>query len=338
VRRWVTLPRLGALGLVILAVLAVLYVTPSDDYLFLPVAAQPLAPKVHVQGEKPQTGSGGIYYDEVHIRKASILESHFPGLASGSTLVPGDVYLPKGTSEKQQFQADLQDMERSQKIAAAVALRSAGYKVKIVPTGVIVTATYPSTPAAKTLRPGDIVVGVDGASVATPEQLGRRIRAHEPGSTVALRVKRGGKIVPVSLKTISDPQQKRTIIGVAIAPNVKITLPLKVSIDLGRVGGPSAGLAFALDILEELGKDVDHGLKVAATGEIGLDGSVGPIGGVKQKTLGAKKAGVDVFLVPAGDNAREARRYAGDLRIIPVESFRQALRALATAAKSEQKD
>ena len=82
-----TLPRLGALGLVILAVLAVLYVTPSDDYLFLPVAAQPLAPKVHVQGEKPQTGSGGIYYDEVHIRKASILESHFPGLASGSTLV-----------------------------------------------------------------------------------------------------------------------------------------------------------------------------------------------------------------------------------------------------------
>ena len=332
-----TLPRLGALGLVILAVLAVLYVTPSDDYLFLPVTAQPLAPKVHVQGEKPQTGPGGIYYDEVHIRKASILESHFPSLASGSTLVPGDVYLPKGTSEKQQFAVDLQDMERSQKIAAAVALRSAGYKVKIVPTGVIVSATYPNTPAAKALKPGDVVVAADGAPVSSPAQLGRRIRAHKPGTTVALQVKRAGKVVPVRLRTISDPQQKRTIIGVAIAPKVKITLPLKVSIDLGRVGGPSAGLAFALDILEELGKNVDHGLKVAATGEIGLDGTVGPIGGVKQKTLGAKKAGVDVFLVPAGDNAREARRYAGDLRIIPVESFRQALRALATAAKTAQK-
>ena len=85
----------GALGLVVLAVVAVLYVTPSDDYLFLPVAAQPLAPKVHVEGGKPETGGGGIYYDEVHIRKASILESHFPGLVSGSTLVPGDLYLPR---------------------------------------------------------------------------------------------------------------------------------------------------------------------------------------------------------------------------------------------------
>ena len=333
-----TLPRLGALGLVILAILAVLYVTPSDDYLFLPVAAQPLAPKVHVQGEKPQTGSGGIYYDEVHIRKASILESHFPGLASGSTLVPGDVYLPKGTSEKQQFQADLQDMQLSQKIAAAVALRSAGYKVKVTPTGVIVTGTFPGTPAAKALQPGDIVLAVDGTKVLSPAELGRRIRAKPAGSALALRVRRAGKVVPIRLRTIKDPERpSRTIIGVGIAPNVKITLPIKVSIDLGRVGGPSAGLAFALDILEELGKNVDHGLKVAATGEIGLDGTVGPIGGVKQKTLGAKKAGVDVFLVPAGDNAREARRYAGDLRIIPVESFRQALRALATAAKTAQK-
>ncbi len=333
-----TLPRLGALGLVVLAVVAVLYVTPSDDYLFLPVAAQPLAPKVHVQGSRPDHNGGGIYYDEVHIRKASILESHFPGLVDGSTLVPGDVYLPKGTSEKQQFQADLQDMERSQKIAAAVALREAGYKVKIQPSGVIVTTTFPGTPAAKALRPGDVVGAVDGSPVTSPAELGKRIRAHKPGSMLTLRVTRGGKVVPVRLRTIRDPQRPgRTIIGVGIAPNAKITLPLKVSIDLGRVGGPSAGLAFGLDILEELGKNVDHGLKVAATGELGLDGTVGPIGGVKQKTFGAKQAGVDVFLVPAGDNAREAKRYAGDLRIIPVESFRQALRALATAAKTLQK-
>ena len=75
-----------------------------------------------------------------------------------------------------------------------------------------------------------------------------------------------------------------------------------------------------------------HGKKVAATGELSLDGTVGPIGGVKQKTLGARKAGVDVFLVPAGENAREARRYAKDLPIIPVHNFQQALRALATLA------
>jgi len=89
-------------------------------------------------------------------------------------------------------------------------------------------------------------------------------------------------------------------------------------------------LAFALDILQELGRDIAHGKKVAATGELSLDGTVGPIGGVKQKTLGAREAGVDVFLVPAGDNAREARRYAKDLPIVPVKNFPQALRALAT--------
>ena len=73
---------------------------------------------------------------------------------------------------------------------------------------------------------------------------------------------------------------------------------------------------------------------MAATGEIELDGSVVPVGGVKQKVIGAKRAGADVFLVPAGDNAEVARRYAGDLRVIPVESFRQALRELATLPRN----
>jgi PDZ domain-containing protein len=107
-------------------------------------------------------------------------------------------------------------------------------------------------------------------------------------------------------------------------------LPVPVQIDTGGVGGPSAGLAFTLDLMEELGRDVDRGLRIAATGTIEPDGCIGPIGGVKQKTIGARKTHVDVFLVPAGDNAREARRYADGLRVVPVQSFRQALRALAT--------
>ena len=109
-----------------------------------------------------------------------------------------------------------------------------------------------------------------------------------------------------------------------------IKLPRKVEIDLGQVGGPSAGLPFALEVLQELGTDVDHGRRVVATGEIELDGTVAPIGGVKQKVFGARKAGADLFLVPAGDNATEARRYAGNLRIVPVESFQQALSVLRT--------
>ena len=174
--------------------------------------------------------------------------------------------------------------------------------------------------------------------MTAPADVGRRIRGHRPGSTIDLRVRRGGKVIPVRLRAIQAPgESKRTIIGVGIAPDVKIKLPVKVSIDLGRVGGPSAGLAFALDILEELGKTSITVSRWPRRASSGSTARVGPIGGVKQKTIGAKRAGVDVFLVPAGDNAQEAKRYAGGLRIIPVESFRQALRALATAAKSQQK-
>ena len=165
----------------------------------------------------------------------------------------------------------------------------------------------------------------------TPDDLRRLIAKHKPGENVKLSVRAGGATRDVEVGTIESPVDKgRPIIGVQVEQNAEISLPIDVDIDLGGVGGPSAGLAFALDIAQELRGNVDRGLKVAATGEIELDGRVGPIGGVKQKVIGARRSGADVFLVPAGDNAAEARRHAGDLRVIPVESFRQALRALAT--------
>jgi PDZ domain-containing protein len=116
---------------------------------------------------------------------------------------------------------------------------------------------------------------------------------------------------------------------VILGDSETLRLPVRVSIDAGNVTGPSAGLAFALDVVQELGKNVDHGHKVAATGELSLDGSVHEIGGIKQKTIGAREAGVDVFLVPTA-NAADARKYAHGLRIIPVKNFQQALHALAT--------
>ena len=139
----------------------------------------------------------------------------------------------------------------------------------------------------------------------------------------------------IEVGTVASPDEpSRPIVGVQVEQSSDIRLPIDVEIDLGGVGGPSAGLAFALDIVEELRGDVDRGLDVAATGAIELDGDVLPIGGVKQKVIGARRTGADVFLVPAGDNAAEARRHAGDLRIIPVESFRQALRELATLKRN----
>jgi PDZ domain-containing protein len=136
----------------------------------------------------------------------------------------------------------------------------------------------------------------------------------------------------LSIRTTSDKAEpKRPIIGVLPTQAINVHFPFPIRFNIGDVGGPSAGLAFALELLEQRGRDVDHGYKVAATGQIQLDGSVTRIGGIKQKTIGARKSHVDVFLVPVdGDNAQDAKRYAHGLRIIPVKSFQQALHALAT--------
>jgi PDZ domain-containing protein len=149
---------------------------------------------------------------------------------------------------------------------------------------------------------------------------------------------RAGKRLDYRIKTIGDSTEPgRALIGFAPIEVVNARLPVPVHFDLGRdVGGPSAGLAFALEILEQKGRDVDHGLRIAATGEIQLDGRVTPIGGVKQKTIGARRAHADAFLVPVGDNAAVAKRYAHGLRIIPVKNFQQALRALATLPRNSE--
>jgi PDZ domain-containing protein len=135
----------------------------------------------------------------------------------------------------------------------------------------------------------------------------------------------------VRTRTIGVPGSSQPLLGIDASSEARFRkLPRRVTIDAGRVGGPSAGLAFTLEVLDRVGRDVDRGRRVAVTGTIDTDGCVGGIGGVKQKTIGARKAGADVFVVPAGDNTTEARRYAAGLRILPVKTFQQALRVLAT--------
>jgi PDZ domain-containing protein len=323
----------AALAAVFVAALALfaLWAFPSPDYLFLPNAAQPLKGLVTVQGAHPRPDDGGIYYLDVTERKASWLERLFPFTRpDGASIVPGSAVVPSGSSFSAEHQQELADMKRSQEVAAAVALRQAGLDVKVRPTGVIVEGVYTNVPAAKVLRTGDLIIGVDGHPILRREELHARIAAHHPGDLVALRIVRNGTQTSIGTKTVANPSDRtQALVGIRVAQDAKITLPLKVQINLGGVGGPSAGLPFALDLLELLGHDIDHGYRVAATGELDLDGAVGEIGGMKQKTFGARKAGVDVLLVP-GENAAEAKRYAGSLKVIPVESFQQALRALAT--------
>jgi Lon-like protease len=322
-----------ALGAALLLLVGVLYVAPSDDYILLPDDARALEPLVEVRGEKRDQDGGGVYYVAVDVRQASLLEQLFPGLQDGATLVPEHVINPQGVDEKVRRQAELRAMRQSQKNATAVALRELGYRVRIEPVGGRVDKTLKGYPAAKKLRAGDLIVRVEGVPVRIPDDLTRILAQHRPGESIALRVRRQGKERQIVLRAVPNPADPRkAFLGVQLA-EPKVTLPLPVKFDLGQVGGPSAGLAFALDLLEELGHDVDHGQRVAATGEIRLDGSVREVGGVKQKTIGARRSDMDLFLVP-GENAAEARRYANGLRVVPVDSFQQALQALATKAET----
>lgn len=326
--------RLLVAGLLVAAVAVTLWILPTESYIFLPNSAHAVAPLVEVEGGKDPK-SGGIFYVDVLVRKATLVERLFPGLREGATVVPAEQVRPPGVSDDQRREEELQEMQMSQRVAAAVALRELGYKVVAKPIGARIEFVDPEAPAAGKLRSGDVVTSAGGKPVRGPSGLRRAIRESGTGRDVLLLAKRGEQQVEVSVRPSNGPEGT-PMIGVIVSQAADIKLPIDVEIDTDGVGGPSAGLAFALDVLEELGRDVDHGNRVAVTGALELDGTVGEIGGIKQKTIGVERAGIKVFLVPAGENAAEARRYADGIQIVPVTSFQQALRRLATLPQTAQ--
>jgi PDZ domain-containing protein len=318
-----------AAGLVLVAIFGALLILPSNDYIFLPDPAHPVAPLVHVPGGHDPT-VGGIYYVDILLRRAKLYEQLLGGFHEGADLYPASAVLPPGGGEAERQRIDSADMQNSQQVAAAVALRAAGKPVTTTPIGAKIDEVIPHTPAVGKVEQDDIITAIDGQPIESRADVFKTMTQYRPGDTVAFAIRRGRAAQIVNIRTARDPKTGRAIVGIGLQDAVDIHLPVDVTINAGDVGGPSAGLAFALDILEELGRNIVHGHKIAATGEILPDGSIGPIGGIKQKTIGARQAHVDAFLVPAGENAQEARRYAHGLRIIAVQNFPQALHALAT--------
>jgi PDZ domain-containing protein len=337
VRKVVSPGRLLLAGAILaLITFGVLWLAPSGDYLLLPDEAHPVAPLVTVETPKRGGGKDGIYFVDLLQRRATLLESYFPSIRDGATLIPEEQVNPHGIAESVRRQADLGQMARSQEIAAAVALDELGYDVKVQENGAFVASVYSDLPAVGKVTPGEVIVAVDGKPVRTTLDLQRLISTRPPGTEITLTLRGPETTRRVRLTTAPNPSDASlSVIGVFVEPAADIDLPLDVSIDAGNVGGPSAGLAFALSVMEKLGRDVDGGRKVAATGQLSLDGSVHSIGGIKQKTLGARAAGVDVFLVPA-ENAAEAREHADGLRIVPVRSVDEAVAALAKLPRSPE--
>jgi PDZ domain-containing protein len=309
-----------------------LWLIPSGHYLLLPDRAQLVEPLVKIANEDDAAnGDGGIYMVDILVRKANLFERVFPGINDGADLVDGARLNPEGVSEQQRRKSNQLEMTRSQQAAAAVALEALGYDVEVKASGAEISLVVPDSPAASAgLQPGDVIVNAEGRDVETPTDLRDALADVKPGDRVTLTVRREGGSKDYELPTVeADQDPGRAVVGVLVQQSATINLPVDIEIDAGSIGGPSAGLAFALDIVDELGDDVDQGRRIVVTGALTLDGKVEPIGGIKQKVIGAREAGADIFVVPLG-NAKEAQRYAGSqLAIVPVATFQEALDDLA---------
>jgi PDZ domain-containing protein len=323
--------RLFAAVVLVAAGAAVLFLVPSDHYVFLPDPARPVDPLVRVPAEeRGAEGDGGIYMVDILVRKANLLERVFPQVTEGASLVPPHAFNPTGQTDAERRRESFNQMSRSQEIAVTVALRSLGYRVRIRNRGAEVASVLPDMPAHGMLEVGDVIVRARGRRVRSRNDLLRAMRPIRPGDRVGLELIRDGERRQVRLDTVAaEDDRNRAVFGIVVVQAADFTFPVDVEIDAGDIGGPSAGLAFALDVVDELGREVDRGRRIAVTGTLELDGSVGTIGGVKQKAIGAREADADVFIVPDG-NAAEARRHAEGLRVVAVSSFREALSRLRT--------
>jgi PDZ domain-containing protein len=327
-RAWPAL--LGILALIVAVGLIWAWRTPSGYFVLWPDKAHAAADYLHIPGGKPPAPGTGFYFVDVHELDANKLEEFWGRhVVGGATLIPDREIVVPGESEQQRVKQDFQAMDTSQVVAEAVAEKALGRNVTIRHLGALVEEVSPGLPAAKAgVEAGDVITGVDGHRVRSAADLIRLTHGLHPGDAVAYTF---GRNSTKRLRTVASTDGKhRAIIGVAIGDDVRIgRIPVKVHYTISGIGGPSAGLAFALEIYDSLsGRHLLRGHRIAATGELDPLGDVIEIGGAKQKALGAIDAGADTFLVPRANVAEARKAAAGKLRVIGVDTFAQALKVI----------
>jgi PDZ domain-containing protein len=240
-------------------------------------------------------------------------------LDSSEAVVPESELFPPGQSAQQTQAQDTEQMASSQELATAAALTQLHISYQ---TQIEVFSTIAGYPASKVLKAGDVIEAVDGKPVAGETSLSSMITAHPVGTTLQIEVLRAGKTltVPVASKTSGGT----AVIGVQVQQQYKF--PFNVNITVGNIGGPSAGMMFALGNIDKLTTDnLTNGKFIAGTGEITASGQVQPIGGIQQKMVGARDAGATVFLAPAGNCADTAGAVPAGLRVVKVATLSQAV-------------
>lgn len=323
--------RLFGLPLLFVALVAGFALTglPSGYYLLTPGGAYDVVSRLRVPDEYRRE-AGELDFTAVYAEPGSWAEVAWARLSGSGEIIPAGEVRPAGISEQEYNQINRRLIDESKQVAAVVALRAAGYDARVTGQGAEVAAVAAGMPAAEVLQAGDIVVAVDGQPVDTATALVELIRRHAVGDRVTLTIVRDGARQDVTVGTKSSPSEPgRPMVGASVGTRLfDVQLPFPVQIDTENIGGSSAGLMFSLGILDAVTDGLlTRGHRVAGTGTLSADGTVGPIGAAAEKVMAAERAGADVFLVPREDEA-EARRGARSIRVIPVETFDAAVRVL----------
>jgi PDZ domain-containing protein len=240
-------------------------------------------------------------------------------LDPSEAVVPETELYPAGQSVQQTQAQDTQEMTGSQQLATAAALSTLHIPYQ---TYVSVVSTVPGYPASKALKAGDVIEAVDGKPVSGQTSLSSMITAHPVGTVLTLTVVRAGKTltIPVASKASGGA----AVVGVTVQQQYKF--PFQVSISVGNIGGPSAGMMFALGIIDKITPlNLTGGKFIAGTGEITASGQVDPIGGIQQKLVGARSAGATIFLTPAGNCSDTTGAVPAGLRLVKVSTLSQAM-------------
>ncbi len=342
-RPWMTLALgmglamvLGVLAAVVPLPYAILKPGPATDVLAShPGSDGKPVPRIVVDGASTFPTSGALEFTTVRVTGGPGYPVNAWDVLSAWASPSEDVYpveelFPPQATQEQVAQENKAEMAGSQQEAAAVALRSLGMEVTQV---VVVRQVVAGGPSEGELKAGDILVSIAATPAADSAAIRSAIQAVTPGDAVEVVVERAGSRVTTHPRT-RKADDGRTVLGILLGTDYK--LPFRVTIDVGNVGGPSAGLMFALGIYDTLTEgSMTGGATIAGTGTIDDAGNVGPIGGIAQKMVGARQGGATAFLAPAGNCSEVLGREPAGLQVVKVSTFEEARAAVVALASGQ---
>jgi PDZ domain-containing protein len=325
--------------------LVILLITSSLSYfgLFVDTEYYYMSPgppyewDINIEAAEQYESDGNLYQLTVRRDVANYLLYSWAYLSDSVDLYPKDVILPKGVTPSELSEISIQNMRTSENVAIAVALNSLGYDIQSEGDGVLVVGILDDSPVKDKLLKDDLIISISGEdkitySVNSSTQFISLLRTFSIGEIVSIGVQRNEKEVQIETQLIEHIEYKNEpMVGfLASTPNQRFVFPINVDIDTGSVGGPSAGLMMALNVYNKLTEaDITNSAIIAGTGTIEIDGSVGPVGGVKQKVIAAKRAGATLILVPTS-NYQDAIPYEdNETLIVAVNSFDNALQVIS---------